>query len=733
MYRLKRILTSSVCSLLLLVSILAAQSNGTVGAWGLKPADEEDCTTTIFDRCIKQGYFTGAQDQDDIPLSFPLPNVYGYSDSCYPAASIITKWSFPEVTGPNPCNSTRNQAYTEAFIKLIKAHLDNYANPDDPYTAITNYDQPTGHARRNGLAAAMYIDTMMGVQGNATWGKIEWNGACAFGDWWSKCYKGSMDNGVIKAHSLFDQWAERVRLYDQKGLINWNGEESYTAGSPNSGGMNAGTDIGWHKMTTAGAKSNIIIFYSPVDGRRLFGINRDCGNLVGNLEPLDDINKGFELTPSSQKPSLSPDEEAPTSATFAGNKITVATDLGISSVKRVTVTKRYYVEKLGGDLTSDADDIVLNSATMVSVVDIPIAGLTLATDAGVTLPSGLSAGDQVCVTISVNPKSGKVNSGGIFSEPSAAYTSAPACTRISNKPYVVFSGNDVKAGGGVEGSADCASHIAGIGLFKNASNQGSSVQLAAFALGAINGVNTAAYASTAAGANPTVNGLTFANFNNYGSTCTHNFFADKDDDAPTWTGTIGAAEKYKATGPVTLGTMNIANGQHAFLYVTGNVNITGNITADQGPWTDRSQIPSFYVIATGNITISNNVKEIAGVFVAQTGAIYTCSEGGVPVVPDQLFSNCGNQLVVNGAFIAKTVVFGRAYGSLRNSASEQPYGPSTKICATSEVAHGLTSTCASEVFRYNPSLYLGAAPKSKKTEVTTEDSYESITNLPPVL
>lgn len=115
------------------------------------------------------------------------------------------------------------------------------------------------------------------------------------------------------------------------------------------------------------------------------------------------------------------------------------------------------------------------------------------------------------------------------------------------------------------------------------------------------------------------------------------------------------------------------------IYVQGDVLISGNITVNDGsgtPYSSVAAIPSLYVVSSSNIYIDAGVTTLDGVFIAQpstptsnTGDIFTCTNMYSMWSAANLFSKCGDdtnageQLTVNGAFIANQVRFERTYGS----------------------------------------------------------------------
>lgn len=442
----------------------------------------------------------------------------------------------------------------------------------------------------------------------------------------------------------------------------------------------------------------------------VYFLNKDqAGNAVSweiRNVTVDVPNCGtpFSLTPSG-KTDFVPDTEDPTSVSFSNMGVGGSTP----TVNGVTVSRKYVLKRTGQpdtDLGSPAD----------AVYNVGAGGLTFPNESKTV--SNLTAGDQVCYVVTLNPGTGRVNRNtGAVIAGSGGSVSRSYCDRVANKPYVSFYGNDVKAGGGFEGGS-CNTAA---GITTSASSKGSgSVQFAAYALGAISGFSSASLRSSA----PTSpSGLTFTSFSTSG--CTHDYFAD------------GAATA--TPGPVTIGTTNVGAGSHVYRYVNGDVIITGNISMSSGPWANKASIPSFYLVAKGNIYIDKSVTRLDGVYVSQanatpgSGAIYTCTNGSAQIPVKDLYTECGRQLIVNGSFVSQKVALLRTYGSLRNALSDTPYGGPNSICATGTAGQPKSSVCAAEVFNFNPSLYIADSPPTSGGSVRADREYQYYTQLPPIL
>ncbi len=309
----------------------------------------------------------------------------------------------------------------------------------------------------------------------------------------------------------------------------------------------------------------------------------------------------------------------------------------------------------------------------------------------------LSAGDQLCTQVVVNPTSGTVNSDGSLNVVVAETSSDEACVTIVDQPYVSAFGADVIATAGladIEGSCTGDPGIIST-LFdsSNNRNRGSGTQFAALAMTQINGF---ASAKMRTGAPTPTRGLSFSNDDSsaeYGGShpitkCSWDYFAQMPDAPENTANSInnnnatfraGGVFRYNSSGGVlTVPTNNnaqVAPSVNSVISVDNDVLITNNITFED--WDNLDEIPSFYLIVRGNIYIHSSVTQLAGIYIAQPdesgngGNIYTCATrtGPGPVRAysvTEMFNNCQNPLQVNGAFIANTLYLNRhAASSLR--------------------------------------------------------------------
>lgn len=257
---------------------------------------------------------------------------------------------------------------------------------------------------------------------------------------------------------------------------------------------------------------------------------------------------------------------------------------------------------------------------------------------------------------------------------------------------------------------------------------GAGSQLAAMALATIEGF-TSATGRTSPPLPPT--GLSFANSPAnppaYGGGFTRNscppasYFV-APGGATAVSGSInlsGKDGKYSSTGSLTVsGSNNISQGKKILLFVDGNVTITDDITyVSLGGW-KIDTVPSLTIVATGDINIDFGVQQISGLFVSKN-TIRTCTNGSnpygtLPLEKQAMITACSSQLRIFGSFLAANVKLLRLANSAANGDPGETY-------ATSEAA---------EIFVFGPEAWLtnSAIPPDGGP-----GSYNSITNLPPVL
>jgi hypothetical protein len=232
------------------------------------------------------------------------------------------------------------------------------------------------------------------------------------------------------------------------------------------------------------------------------------------------------------------------------------------------------------------------------------------------------------------------------------------------------------------------------------------------------------FASALGSSNVPPTGLSFANYYNPADGTKLN--ASQGLFGGWWGGTTGDCDfTSDLTGPpitvnTTIGATVIGKGVSNTKYVSGaDVYISGNIAYTTAGWLSITDIPYFKLVVTGgDIYIDHGVTQLDGLFIAEPsagigGRIFTCAVGlrnPVSLGTAGSYTTCNQQLVINGAFVARAVAFGRTYGSVGQATG----------------ADSLASNHNAEVFNYTPETWL---PRSS----AASGSYMAITGLPPVL
>jgi len=421
-------------------------------------------------------------------------------------------------------------------------------------------------------------------------------------------------------------------------------------------------------------------------------------------------------------------------------------------------------------------------------------------------PPSIVLGSQYCANEEINPGTGWVDTNNANNTYGTSPVDAPpsGCITVSNVPYVHFFGSDVDAGGGFATTSTSSCGAAG-NIYTESDTPaggqlkaGSGSQFAAMSIGQIEGFSSAFLRTLNPPYAPT--GLTFANsyfptsppaiglptvymggsFNE--NFCVPDYYTNDKYSGIAATGSAttsmtpgvtipsGSGEQVSKTNasgakdiqqfyqppagtPLTInGTTTFPSSTNETIFVDGNVYISGNISyadANNGNWTSVNDIPSLYIITSGNIYIAPGVTELDGVYVAEpnganTGYIDTCGSSTGPIGTLNLFTyqggtnTCGQQLTINGAFVAQDIYLNRTFSSLRfGSPSENPQGPASTLgCGTpgSDIAAGDTaqqfaSDCAAEIFNFSPELYLS----QPALQSTSTGKFNFITSLSPVL
>lgn len=319
------------------------------------------------------------------------------------------------------------------------------------------------------------------------------------------------------------------------------------------------------------------------------------------------------------------------------------------------------------------------------------------------------------------------------------------------RPYFKVYGGDVVAGSGFLKNTACTKTTnAGILAFnKNTvgGGAGSGTELAAQAYAAIKGFSSAAMRSppvAAINALP-VTGLSFASQ----ASPTPTGYGGSFGDAPCILDYANAPISSAYTKETSALSLENSSGlkvpdtppgspKRRVIRVNGDVTIKGNVEYQGSTsWSSIDDIPSLYVIAVGgDIHIHHLVDQLDGVYIAIPkftdlnndtdfldpgevvgGTIRTCTNSNSILTAGSLAASCKKSLTVNGAFIAKTIKLLRTIGDY----------DSTDPAIAASVNELANPSKMAEIFKYTPEMFLVPSP------FTTNASYQSITNLPPVL
>jgi hypothetical protein len=478
-----------------------------------------------------------------------------------------------------------------------------------------------------------------------------------------------------------------------------------------------------------------------------------AGNIPAGQEPKRlNIGEGNIVCPKSASLDATgnvelDDDESPTNVTFSG--VGAKTTTTNRTVKGVDVSQAYVIRRQGS-ATDEAFSPAANPPSRLGTVD----SNGFVGPGGTTFPSathpvaGLNLGDQVCVVVTITPGSAEIDNGNNIVVAGLTKQSR-ICDRVTNKPYVSFYGNDVLVGRGFANSVGaCSDSTVASGYSVRAYNrrntggsyQGSSVQLAINALEKIEGV-----VSEGVRADPDPKILSFANNDSaltfggeFGTSprCIRNYFeaaVDPDPDGPNNADNeldsmafANNQTRYYDTALTINRATPIPKGAKWTIYVKGDVVIQNNLVYDTS-WTSKADIPALYLIVEGNISISSNVTQLDGVYVAQpsaanfanTGIINTCTKldgGSYAINTAELYNNClARPLTIYGSFAAQRILLNRVADSVRNAG----------------VNEGYNSTRAAERFIFSPEAMLVEPNLPPDTEDLGGVDY--MTTLQPIL
>ena len=473
----------------------------------------------------------------------------------------------------------------------------------------------------------------------------------------------------------------------------------------------------------------------------------------------------FNVTAQPRPPVLD-DSELPTSINaaslidFSGSATTV---LNVATDRSYAVYRAGTYDAATGTITSASAPVPIGNTTSanVTVNDKPTDNNALGIQT-VAIPSAigssLRAGDYICLTLRISPPSGTVDSAGNIVTRAAGSSTRTQCTAVLGKPYMRVYGSDIMAGMGFGTNCNPPNtNVIGFAKQLTATTAtvaadankwvGSGTQMGVFANGTVTG-----FASTSMLSPLTPSARVFSNTGattlmfggNYGSKiCDDDYWATKSTTLTASNGAIPSLHslssgqyQYSAGSVLSSATQDIRN--RIAIYVDGDITITTNITlaltgvngnnGSPRPWTSVNELPSFYLVARGNIYVAPNVTRLDGVYIAMPrvpsvslatpaggGRIFTCTDNGASPSTAVLAGACStNRLTINGMLSATRVNFLRTGGELRNVKAPAEASGSTNIA---------------ETINFLPELLLGIPAPA----VLTSGQYDSVISLPPAL
>lgn len=326
--------------------------------------------------------------------------------------------------------------------------------------------------------------------------------------------------------------------------------------------------------------------------------------------------------------------------------------------------------------------------------------------------------------------------------------------KVKTRPYLKVYGGDVGAGVGLCSPSvpDATATIKAFDKPNGGGRSGSSSEYAAFAYAAI--VSNGFYTKSAS-ASATGDDLTFAN--NIASpggsfmaqpSCEDDYYNTAKPSVITSSASIsGSLCGSLAVGGVGVSTQYDINPNPAgrfrldnscgpisgkvAVFVKGDVLVNGNIMYSTAGQSSPDKLPSFVLVATGNIYINSTVTQLSGMYIAQGRTIYTCSTGNYAAPdlasssPQSVLALCNNQLTVHGALMANKIRFLRAQNTLKNSNND-----GAGLNKASYPTYSST-TKAAEVFVTGPEMYL-SQPALRPRQSVSSSTFDGIASLAPI-
>jgi hypothetical protein len=462
--------------------------------------------------------------------------------------------------------------------------------------------------------------------------------------------------GVTNARNLFDRWALMVRSYDAQGLVDWNFKTTKPADHLNStwtpidmNGFQWGQDDVFLSNPSVYPVSEIK-FSSPSGA--LYEINRRCGNITGEVNPLPD----FDVLPVLQSGLGTP----PAGGNIHPGQPYVLRSGAWNSTG--TPAQQTYLLTVPAGVTPVAPydggswDPAARTITWSNVA-IPVNGFGSAVfkDLDFTVTPGTPSS-----ALSFNLTVGPVNLGGSNRSTSISYN-----VQNERMPAVQGLHGDIHAGGGLCGLSS------GSGLIKGnpksdsggqyvVSASSDRIDFASNDYANVNGHHGNGYGHTDEhdNADNGSNGssiLGIGSSGQYDRVCRPDLVQAAQDyvsSGGAFTAvtdpTFSLADKsgvYVYTGAGTINVSGVVNNKTTLVSTRGNVRFNGSVTINNAVRAARDA-PSLGVIAAGNIEIPANVNFIEA-YLFSNDTINTCIDAS---------SACSSTpLIVNGFLMGKTL------------------------------------------------------------------------------
>lgn len=528
---------------------------------------------------------------------------------------------------------------------------------------------------RDVISAAMIIDVMLGKDGPE------------FGN--------SREAGVQYARDNFDRWADYITRLDNQNRIEWLYYYSPAEPYQNAGFDTVSRDISTRQFQATTIES-IRFKLGGISTGGDFLIDRTCGN----------IKSGFESAPPPDVYNLEPLVEASETQAMRGETVSFEFNTRNDGPDRSQPTAWSVVELIFnstppagalngrdngdcGDYQPPADGcrVLFNGAAReFDVGNTPLTGDVPANAR--TVQMNYPPGTSVCRILTIEKPTQN-------SSPRDRWSDA-WCVTVAKRPNVHFLGGDIAVGHPFQtdtAGTSCAARpdTGSVYTYANSTTNGSVTEYAAFLQGLIDfqsslnhGFGTGSrpgtdidyirqlgFANTPSGSTPNRVGQ-FGN-----ERCMPDYFAkykaeldgsSSERPAPANPVSFSATDTvYYNSGPVTIGRSAINNGADILVVVDGDVTITDNIfyRGSTPGYPNTASIPSFALIASGDIRIAENVTRLDGVYSSKQ-SIDTCY--GPPA--RLTVSDCNQQLVINGAIITDKLALRRTYGGAGAAASQ---------------------------------------------------------------